>query len=202
MLIIGLTGGIGSGKSAACKIFIELGIPVIDADVIARQVVEPGQPALEQVCNTFGNNILTPAGQLDRAKLRSIIFTDSVKRKQLEAILHPAIQAEMLRQAGTLNTPYCIFAIPLLIEAKQTDMVDRILVIDAPDQLRRQRIKARDQLNDNEIDAIFSTQLTPEQRLSQADDTIRNDADFDHLRTQVVDLNSRYIKLAQQESHQ
>ena len=202
MLIIGLTGGIGSGKSAVCKIFVELGVPVIDADVIARQVVEPGQPALEQVRNALGNDIITPAGQLDRAKLRTIIFNNPAKRKQLEAILHPAIQTEMLRQANAVNHPYCIFAIPLLFEANQTDMVDRILVIDAPDELRRQRIKARDQINDAEIDAIFSSQLTREERLSQADDTISNNADLDHLRTQVIDLNSRYIELAHQENRQ
>lgn len=202
MLIIGLTGGIGSGKSAACEIFTELGVPVIDADVIARQVVEPGQPTLQQVLDTFGKSLLTPAGKLDRAKLRAIVFKDPTKRKQLEAILHPAIQTEMQHQANTLNHPYCIFAIPLLFEANQRHVVDRVLVIDAPDELRKQRIKARDQLNESEIDAIFSAQLTRQARLSQADDTINNDADLDHLRTQVIDLNSRYIDLARQENRQ
>ena len=202
MLIIGLTGGIGSGKTAVCSIFSELGVPVIDADIVARQVVEPGQAALKLIQMTFGDGVITASDQLDRARLRTIIFSDPTKRKKLEAILHPAIQTEMLRQAKALNHPYCVFAIPLLIEAKQTDMVDRILVIDAPDELRRQRIKARDQLNDHEIDAIFSAQLTREARLSQADDTIYNHADLNQLRSQVIDLNSRYIELAQQKKDQ
>lgn len=202
MLIIGLTGGIGSGKSAACEIFTDLGVPVIDADVIARQIVEPGQPTLQQVLDTFGKSLLTQEGKLDRATLRTIVFKNPAKRKQLEAILHPAIQTEMLRRANTLNHPYCIFAIPLLFEASQTHLVDRILVVDAPDELRRQRVKARDQLKDYEIDAIFAAQLPREARLSQADDTISNDANLDKLRAQVTDLNSRYIQLALQENIQ
>lgn len=201
MLVIGLTGGIGSGKSFVCKLFTELGVPVIDADIIARQVVAPGQPALEQVRKTFGDEVITETGHLDRTKLRSIAFNNPAKRKQLEAILHPAIQAEMQRQAGNLDTPYCIFAIPLLIEVNQTSMVDRVLVIDAPENLRRQRIKGRDQMSDKEIDAIFAAQLTRDERRAHADDIIHNDSDLNQLRTQVIDLNSRYIELAKQEKY-
>ena len=201
MLIIGLTGGIGSGKSAVCKLFAELGVPVIDADIIARQVVAPGRPALAQIRKTFGDDILTGEGQLDRTKLRAIVFDIPAKRKQLEAILHPAIQHEMLKQAKELNSPYCIFAIPLLIEVNQISLADRVLVIDAPDEIRRQRIKQRDRLSDKEIDAIFAAQLTREERLAHADDIIRNDSDLDQLRTQVIDLNYRYLELAKQEKY-
>jgi len=199
MLIIGLTGGIGSGKSAVSKLFIELGVPVIDTDLISRQVVEPGQPALQQICQTFGNEILSANGELDRAKLKNIVFVEPTKRKQLEAILHPIIKDEMLRQASLLNTAYCIFAIPLLIEANQTYLVDRTLVVDAPDELRRQRIKQRDQLDDQQINKIFAAQLSRQTRLDHADDIIHNDLGLDQLRTQVIDLNRRYTEIAKQE---
>lgn len=202
MLIIGLTGGIGSGKSAVCAIFSELGVPVIDADVVARQVVEPGQPALEQVRAAFGDAILTPDGRLDRAKLGERVFADATQRRQLEAILHPAIRQAMLDQAKQLQAPYCVFAIPLLIEVGQTDMVDRVLVVDAPDALRRQRLKQRDAMDDARIDAIFAAQLDREARLARADDIIRNEADLARLRTQVMDLHNRYSQLARQEKYQ
>lgn len=202
MLIIGLTGGIGSGKSAVCALFSELDVPVIDADVIARLVVEPGQPALEQIRATFGDEILTPDGLLDRARLRALIFANPAKRKQLEAILHPAIRREMLIQAAQVQAPYCVFAIPLLIEVGQTDMVDRVLVVDAPDALRRQRLKQRDGLDDAQIDAICAAQLERTARLAQADDVIHNAADLAHLRAQVLDLHDRYLKLAQLEKFQ
>jgi len=201
MLIIGLTGGIGSGKSAVSRFFSELGVPVIDTDIISRQVVELGQPALQQIRQTFGDEILSANGELDRGRLRNIVFATPGKRAQLEAILHPLIQQEMLHQASLLNSPYCIFAIPLLIEANQTGLVDRILVIDAPEKLRRQRIKQRDQLDDNQIDAIFAAQLPPQERLKHADDIIHNDSGLDHLRIQVIDLNRRYTKIAKLEKY-
>lgn len=201
MLIIGLTGGIGSGKSAVSKLFSELGVPVIDTDIISRQVVEPGQPALRQISQAFGNEILSANGELDRAKLKNIVFAEPTKRKQLEAILHPIIKNKMLRQASLLDTAYCIFAIPLLIEANQTDLVDRILVIDAPEALRRQRIKQRDQLDDEKINKIFAAQLSRQTRLDYADDIIHNDSDLHQLRTQVIDLSRRYTEIAKQEEY-
>lgn len=201
MLIIGLTGGIGSGKSAVSKFFSELGVPVIDTDIISRQLVEPGQPALQQICLAFGNEILSADGELDRGKLRNIVFSAPDKRKQLEAILHPLIQQEMLHLASLLDSPYCIFAIPLLIEARQSELVDRILVIDAPEQLRRQRIKQRDQMEDKQIDKIFAAQLPDQERLKHADDIIRNDSGLPQLRAQVIDLNHRYIEMAKLEKH-
>lgn len=202
MLIIGLTGGIGSGKSTVCAIFRELGVPVVDADVVARQVVEPGQPALGQVRAAFGDEIIGAEGRLDRARLGKLVFDDPARRKRLEAILHPAIRQAMLDQAKQLQAPYCIFAIPLLIEVGQTDMVDRVLVVDAADALRRQRLKQRDAMDDARIDTIFAAQLDREARLARADDIIRNEADRDQLRTQVMDLHNRYSELARQEKYQ
>jgi dephospho-CoA kinase len=199
MLTIGLTGGIGSGKSTVAKLFAELNIPIIDTDIIAREVVAPGQPALTEIAKTFGAEILTSDGQLNRLALRQIIFADATKRQQLEAILHPRIQTEMLRQATTLTAPYCIFVIPLLLEARQQHLVNRILVIDCDDAIRRQRLKHRDQMSDAEINRAFAAQVGREQRLAAADDIITNNGDIDQLRTQVQQLHSRYTLLAAQQ---
>lgn len=198
MLTIGLTGGIGSGKSTVASLFAELGVPIIDTDLIARQVVEPGQAALTEITNAFGPEVLTNTGQLNRPALRQIIFADAGKRKRLEAILHPRIQAEMLRQAAALSTPYCIFVIPLLLEAGQQHLVDRILVVDCDDEHRRQRLKQRDGMSDAEIDNAFAAQASREQRLAAASNIISNDSDINHLRPQVLELHSRYTKLATQ----
>lgn len=198
MLIIGLTGGIGSGKSTVANLFAELGVPIIDTDIIARQVVEPGQPALVEITQVFGPDILTADGGLDRPVLRRIIFGDTGKRKALEAILHPRIQEEMLRQAAQLHAPYCIFVIPLLVEAGQQHLVDRILVVDCDDDLRRQRLKSRDSMSDSEIDRAFAAQASREQRLAAASDTIGNDDNIEQLRTQVQRLHGRYTRLAEQ----
>ncbi len=197
MLTIGLTGGIGSGKSTVTSAFEELGVPVIDADIVARQVVEPGQPALDEIVQHFGRAILTPEGGLDRQRLRKIIFTTPRQREALEQILHPRILAEMKRQARQLTTPYCIFAIPLLLEAGQHKEVDRILVVDAADELRRQRIRVRDRLSDSEIDAVLQAQLGREERLAAADEVISNNADLDTLRKEVEKLHQRYLVMAQ-----
>lgn len=196
MLIIGLTGGIGSGKSTVANLFATLGIPIIDTDIIARQVVEPGQPALQEIKKTFGHEVLTDNGALNRPVIRKIIFNDPSKRKQLEGILHPRILNEMLQQARSLTTPYCIFVIPLLIEAQQQTLVDRILVVDCEDKLRRKHLKLRDNMTDAEIDKVFAAQADRHQRLAQSDDVIHNNKDLDHLRSQVSALHSRYSLLA------
>ncbi len=198
MLIIGLTGGIGSGKSAAAHCFAELDVPIIDTDLIARQVVEPGQPALTEIAQAFGAEIVTDAGQINRPALRQLIFADSAKRQQLEAILHPRIRAEMLRQAALLTNPYAIFVIPLLLETGQQNLVNRILVIDCDDTIRRQRLKQRDQMNDAEIDRAFAAQASREQRLAAADEIISNNGNLDQLQLQVQQLHHRYSQLAAQ----
>jgi len=200
MLTIGLTGGIGSGKSATAKLFAELGVPVIDTDIIAREVAAPGQPALVEIVQLFGPGILNSDGQLNRPALRRVIFADAAKRRQLETILHPRIQTEMLRQAAALTAPYCIFVIPLLLEAKQQHLVNRILVIDCDDSTRRQRLKIRDQMSDAEIDHVFAAQISREERLTAADEIIDNNSNLEQLRAQVNQLHRHYIKLATQQS--
>lgn len=196
MLIIGLTGGIGSGKSTVAERFARLGVPVIDADAIARELVAPGMPALHQIGAEFGPEVLTAAGQLDRARLRRLVFADAQRRKRLEAILHPLIRREMQRRIEALDAPYCVLAIPLLLETGQADLVQRILVIDTPEALRRRRVRARDTLSNAEITAIMDAQLPANERRGAADDIIVNDADLAGLEEQVEKLHRRYLELA------
>ena len=196
MLIIGLTGGIGSGKSTVSKHFTKLGVAVIDADEIAHELVEPGQPALNQIVREFGSAMLTARGELDRSRLRKIVFDDPRLRKALESILHPLIRAEMRRHADKINAPYCVLCIPLLVETQQMDMVDRVLVIDSPKKLRYQRIKQRDGLPDREIEAILAAQATADEHLAVADDVIVNDGSPEEICRQVDLLHKKYLKLA------
>ena len=203
MLIIGLTGGIGSGKSAVAELFTRRGVPIVDSDVIARELVRPGQPALAQIAAHFGPSILDGAGNLDRRALRNRVFSNPEQRRALEQILHPPIMAEMHRQAAELSTAdYCIFVIPLLVECGLEHHVDRILVIDADPALRRQRIKLRDGLNDAEIDAVFATQTDRRQRLASADDVIHNNGDWENLDQQVEKLHQRYRASARRNASQ
>lgn len=195
MFIVGLTGGIGSGKTAVSNMFHKLGVPIIDADVIAHQIVEPGQAALKKIHQQFGDEIINDNGQLKRNTLRQIIFEDSEKRERLENILHPAIKKKMLSKAKKLNTHYCIFVIPLLFEARQQHLVNRILVIDTPDKLRRKRIKQRSQLSNQQIDAIFASQLKQEERLNHADEIIHNTSTLEVLKDQVINLHKYYLKI-------
>lgn len=196
MLIIGLTGGIGSGKSTVSKLFAALGVPVIDADVVAREVVAPGEPALTEIAQAFGAAILQPDGTLDRGKLREIVFADPEQRRRLEAILHPRIRARMREQAMGVHTPYCIMAIPLLLETAQNTLVHRVLVIDLPEALQLQRTCARDHITPAQAQAIMATQVSRAERLRRADDILRNDADRAHLEDQVRRLHEKYLRLA------
>ena len=196
ILIIGLTGGIGSGKTTIAKLFSELGVPIVDADAIARQVVEPGSPALTEIAQTFGPDIIEKDGTLNRRAMRQLIFNDAKKRHQLEKILHPRIQREMLAQTETLKGSYCIFAIPLLFEAKQQHLVDRTLLVDCNEQTRRQRLRSRDNMSDSDVDKAFAAQFDQQQRLSLADDVITNNQDIDSLRSQVIALHQRYKRMA------
>lgn len=196
MLRIGLTGGIGSGKSTVAELFAARGVPVIDADAIARELVAPGQPALTDIVATFGIDMLDAQGQLDRTRLRELVFNSSKERLRLEAILHPRIRAEMTARVAALKTPYVLLVIPLLFEAAQTDLVDRVLVVDAPPALQQQRVLARDQLPEQQIAAILAAQLDREHRLARADDVIDNSGDRTALERQVDDLHRRYQTLA------
>jgi len=196
MLTIALTGGIGSGKSTAADDFVQLGVPVIDADQLTRELVMPGSPALQEIAAAFGPEILLPDGTLDRAQLRSKVFTDPTQRRRLEAILHPRVYAEMRRRVQSLQAPYCILVIPLLLETGETSIADRILVVDSPEALQKSRARKRDNMSDEELEAVLAAQVSRTQRLQAADDLLVNDGDRDHLHRQVSALHQRYLTLA------
>lgn len=196
MLRIGLTGGIGSGKSTVANLFAARGVPVIDADAIARELVEPGQPALADIVAEFGADMRDAQGRLDRARLRARVFDDPSQRKRLEAILHPRIHAVMAERTAAQTAPYVLLVIPLLFEADQRDLVDRVLVVDVPVETQRARVSARDHLPPAQIDALLAAQWSREQRLAHADDVIDNGGDAAILETQVDDLHRRYLQQA------
>ena len=198
MLRIGLTGGIGSGKSTVAALFAARGVPVIDADIVARERVEPGQPALDEITAAFGRELLDEAGRLNRARLRDLVFADPARRERLEAILHPRIRAEMERRLADCSAPYALLVIPLLFEADQRDLVDRVLVVDLPENEQRTRVIARDALPAGQIDAILAAQASRKQRHDGADDLIDNSGDPAALERQVDTLHARYLRLAAQ----
>ena len=197
-LRIGLTGGIASGKSTVTQRFAELGIPVIDADVAARAVVEPGKPGLEKVVRRFGLGVLDPNGNLDRSVLRGLIFKDPALRQALDAILHPLIRADMEQQAATAKGPYLVMAIPLLIESGQArERVHRVLVVDADEATQVQRVQARDGSSADQARAILASQASRSQRLAAADDVLLNTGTVADLRQAVDLLHEKYLHLAQ-----
>lgn len=192
---LGLTGGIGSGKSAAAQHFIDLGVHVIDADHAARWVVEPGRPALEQIARHFGDGVLQADGQLDRAALRKLIFEVPEQRRWLEALLHPLIAEEIVSHLARAESPYAILVSPLLIESGQSRMTQRILVIDVPQQLQIERTLQRDQISEQQVQAILQAQASREERLRHADDVLVNDRDHAWLRSEVERLHHFYLTL-------
>jgi dephospho-CoA kinase len=193
---IGLTGGIGSGKSLVSGEFGRLGATIIDTDRIARELVAPGQAALDEIIERFGNEILTTSGSLDRARLRKKIFNNATDRYTLEEILHPRIRAVATARADACSTPYSMLVIPLLAENAHDYPLDRILVIDCPEQLQRQRVAERDHLDPAEIDAILAAQASRSARLAIADDIIANDGDPASLKDAVARLHRRYLALS------
>jgi dephospho-CoA kinase len=196
MLIIGLTGGIGSGKSTVADYFAQHGIPVIDADQLARELVVPGSPALNEIIDLFGPNILLPDGSLDRHQLRQRVFADPAQKRRLEAILHPRVYTELGYRTQALRTPYCIWVVPLLLETGGTALVDRVLVVDAPESLQRQRVLRRAGMDETTLEAILSSQVNRAERLSAADDVVVNNSDLSQLQQQVTALHHRYLALA------
>lgn len=195
--MVGLTGGIGSGKSTVAAMFASRGVPVIDADQIAREVVEPGQAALDALVAAFGKEILDDEGRLHRDRLRRRIFRDPEQRARLEGVLHPLIRNRMEQAIAALaGVAYCLVAIPLLVETGQRDLVDRILVVDCPESLQRSRAMARDGRSAAEVEAIMAAQADRPARLEAADDVIVNDADRAALERQVESLHRRYTALA------
>jgi len=196
MLRIGLTGGIGSGKSAAALLFSARGAPIIDTDEIARALVEPGQPAYDEIIKSFGGDILDGNRRIDRGKLRERVFDNAAERQRLEAILHPRIREVVRAKIADLDSPYCIVVVPLLIESGFDDLVDRVLVVDANENLQIQRTVTRSGLSEPEIRKIMSAQATRAQRLQRADDVIENNADRKHLEKEVERLHHWYLSLA------
>ncbi len=195
-MIIGLTGGIGSGKSTVAKMLRKLGAAVIDSDQIAHQLLMPHQPSFTQVIEHFGPSILQANGLLDRTKLRIIIFNTPAERHWLEQLLHPLIKAEILKQAAGISAKtYLIVEIPLLIEANFQDSVDRILVIDCPEDCQIERIMQRDSVSREEAQNALQTQTSREQRLAKADDILQNSETLDKLKKKVEALHQYYIKL-------
>ncbi|PWB35330.1 dephospho-CoA kinase [Pseudomonas sp. SDI] len=193
--ILGLTGGIGSGKSAAAQRFVELGVHLVDADQAARWVVEPGRPALASIVERFGVGVLQSDGQLDRAALRQLIFADPEQRRWLEALLHPLIGQEIFNCLAKAESPYAVFVSPLMIESGQYRRTDRLLVIDAPQALQIERTLQRDQTSPEQVQAILAAQTSREERLRHAHDVLVNDRDLDWLRAEVDRLHTFYLTL-------
>jgi dephospho-CoA kinase len=193
--ILGLTGGIGSGKSAAAQHFIDLGVHVVDADHAARWVVEPGRPALVKIAEHFGPEVLQADGTLDRAALRKLIFENADERRWLEALLHPLIADEIAHHLAQARSSYAILVSPLLIESGQYAMTQRILVIDAPEQLQIERTLQRDRISEQQVQAILKAQSSRQDRLDHADDVVVNDRDLAWLHNEVERLHHSYLTL-------
>lgn len=201
MLLVGLTGGIASGKSFVTDCFEKLGAPVIDADLLAREVVRPGSQGLQTLVSHFSNSIITPTGELDRAALRNIVFENPSERKFLDNTLHPLIRKlsneriDMCRQQAH---HYAVYAVPLLVETDQVERFDRIVVVDVPESLQLERLAHRDGGTPQQAKKILDAQATREQRRAVADDVIDNSGSRQSTRTQVAELHKTYTKLAEQ----
>jgi len=195
-LIVGLTGGIGSGKSAAMACFEQLEVPCIDADIIAREVVEPGTEALEKVVQKFGFDVIISNGALDRAKLRQIVFAEPQYREWLERLLHPLINQRIRNWLKACQAPYCLLCSPLLLETQQYELVDRVLLIDIPESVQIARTTSRDGNSEAQVKAIMAAQSSRAFKRSKADDIICNDQDLRHLENEIEKRHRQYMQLA------
>lgn len=192
--LAGLTGGIGSGKSAAARMFAELGVHTVDADEAARWVVEPGQPALVQLVTRFGEQIVQADGQLNRAALRERIFSEPEQRQWVEQLLHPLIRQAIDANLQLANSVYALLVSPLLIESGQYQRVQRVIVVDVPPALQIERVVGRDQVSQAQVEAIMRAQLSREERLQHADDVLRNHGSVQALEQQVLKLHHQYLQ--------
>ncbi|MBZ5487942.1 dephospho-CoA kinase [Halomonas aquamarina] len=196
-MIIGLTGGIGSGKSTVASAFEALGAGFVDADHVAREIVQPGEPALALIIDHFGANFMRPDGTLDRPALRERVFQDPAQRRWLESVTHPRIRERLMARLTDLSrqAPYVLLVSPLLFESGQDALVERTLVVDVPAEIQLSRTLARDGVSEEQIHAILAAQLPREQRLAKADDVIDNSQDQAHMRRQVERLDRYYRDL-------
>jgi dephospho-CoA kinase len=197
--VVGLTGGIGSGKTAVSDRFAALGIVVVDADIASRVIVEPGRPALLAIHERFGDSVIAADGTLNRQALGAIVFADPGERRALEAITHPYINEYMAGALAAAESPYAILAHPLLIETSRSKVCQRVLVVDVPEALQIERTVARDGRDEAQVRDILAAQATREERLAAADDVIVNDQDLAHLDREVARLHEQYLVLARSE---
>ncbi len=196
MLVVGLTGGIASGKSTIAEQFGLLGANIIDSDKLAREVVEPEKSALQQIVEHFGNTILLENGQLDRKQLAKLIFANPTERIWVENLLHPLIRELMRARVAQSTAPYCILVIPLLVESKPNPLIQRVLVVDASEETQKQRLLARDNISLEQINQILAAQTTREKRLAKADDIIHNNGSIDTVLPEIDRLHQQYLALA------
>ncbi len=196
--IVGLTGGIGSGKTTVANLFHQLGIQSVDADLVAREVVMPGEPALQQIIQHFGTTILQQDGQLDRAALRARIFADDTEKQWLNQLLHPLIRQRMLQQLQQCTSAYALLIAPLLLENKLHTYTDRVLVVDVPVEVQLSRTVQRDQVSAEQVQNILNSQISRSERLRLADDILLNTVAISELQTQIQQLHLRYQQFAKE----
>ncbi|WOQ12931.1 dephospho-CoA kinase [Aeromonas media] len=203
MYVVAITGGIGSGKTTVANQFAALGIEVVDADLIAREVVAPGTPALAAITSHFGPEILTEQGLLDRRVLRERIFSDPAAKSWLNALLHPIIRSEMLRQCAAVSSPYCLLVVPLLVENRLTELADRVLVIDVDEATQIERTCRRDGVSREQAQAILASQASRSERLAMADDVLDNQSGTtETIRERILALHETYLAFASQQAPQ
>lgn len=195
---IGLTGGIASGKSAVSKLFHDLGVAVIDTDKISRELVSSGTEALESIKQHFGTQILQSSGELDRGRLRQIIFSEPAQKQWLENLLHPLIRTRAREQLAATTGSYAILVVPLLLESRHYGFVDRVLVVDIPESLQISRVMARDHCSQSVAENILSAQMSRQDRLARADDIIENSSSLKALKHKVLELHEKYQRLSKQ----
>ena len=201
MYVVAITGGIGSGKTTIANQFAELGIDVVDADVIAREVVEPDTPALAAIADHFGPDVITPDGQLDRRSLRERVFSDPSAKTWLNALLHPLIRSEMQRQCAAARSPYCLLVVPLLVENKLTGLANRVLVVDVDEATQIERTCRRDGVTPEQAKAIIAAQASRSERLAAADDVIENGNGSEMaIKARILTLHETYLAFASQQA--
>jgi len=194
-MIVGLTGGIGSGKTAVSDLFQDLGITIVDADVASRVVVEKGREELNKIAEHFGEDILTSNGELDRAKLREVIFKSEDDKLWLESLLHPAIASQIQKELDSCSSPYTILVSPLLLETDQKNFCSTVLVVDVPVETQIERTSKRDNVSEEQIKSIIASQIDRDSRLEQADEVILNDGSIESLERKVLELHKKFLSL-------